>query len=268
MEQDETVQYIFADRIDDPQNAMRSDMDRDSLWELSDDIKKNGLINPITIRPKGDRFEVVAGHRRLNACKMSGKVRIPCIVRDVSEEALFSIMASENLKREDVNPVDEAEFILKIQISTKKNLEEIAAMVGRGRQYVEDRLVVANMPDYLKQYLKSGQIKLGSALALMQIEEEPLRQTWVELAVRDGISVRVAEYWLYQWRRNQLPGGSADTTPPSDTPASEYRAPTFECAIDGKKYHFADVATVFVYKGNLPYIQELKQQLISTPLQT
>lgn len=259
------VQEIFVDLIDDPQDAMRTGMDRDALWELADDIKKNGLINPITVRPVGERFEVVAGHRRLTACKMAGKVRVSCVIRALDDSAAFSVMASENLKREDVNPVDEADFISKIQTRTNKSLEEIATLVGRGRQYVEDRLAVAKMPGYMKDYLKAGQLKLGAALALAQIEEEPKRQLWTELAVRDGISVRVAEYYLYQWRASQLPGGAAIDTPSSDAPVAEYKPPMFRCAVDGKEYHMGDMQTLFVYRGNVPYLEELKKQILSSP---
>ena len=82
---EETVQYIYADRIRDPEDAMRSGIDKEKLHDLSDDIKVNGLINPITVRPQGENFEVVAGHRRFTACKWAGMVKIPCIVRDLSD---------------------------------------------------------------------------------------------------------------------------------------------------------------------------------------
>lgn len=107
----EIVQEIFTDLIDDPVVAMRSELDRNELFELADNIKQNGLINPITIRPSGDRFEVVAGHRRLSACKIAGKIKIACVVRILSDSEVFAIKAAENLERADINPIDESVFI-------------------------------------------------------------------------------------------------------------------------------------------------------------
>src|SRR5574343_2047869 len=105
------VQEIFSDRIDDPKEAMRTELDRDDLFDLAENIKQNGLINPITIRPMGDRYEVVAGHRRLSACKIAGIIKIPCVVRELDDTKTFEVMAAENLERADVDPVDEAIFL-------------------------------------------------------------------------------------------------------------------------------------------------------------
>ncbi|MEK7068515.1 MAG: ParB/RepB/Spo0J family partition protein, partial [Patescibacteria group bacterium] len=205
------------------------------------------------------------GHRRFQACRMVGLLRIPCVVREVSDEAAFGIMASENLVREDVDPVDEAVFIEALITKTKKNTQEVAAMIRRSVGYVEDRLVVAKMPDYMRQYLKTKQLKLGAALALVQIDNDNLRRTWVELAVRDGASVRQAEYWLYQWRADQLPTGvgAGEFLPGADP--TPYKPPLFVCAIDGKEYPVNDTTMVTVYKGNLRYLAELRSALASEP---
>jgi len=257
----ESVQEIFIDKIDDPQTSMRSDIDRDGLWELADDIKKNGLINPITVRPVGNRFEVVAGHRRFMSCKIAGKIKISCVVREVDDAAAFGIMASENLVREDVNPVDEAEFIQKVMNTTDQTAEAVAKTLRRSIGYIEDRLAVAMMPDYLKKYLREKQIKLGVALKLIQITDDVKRRMWVDLAVRDGISVRAADYWLYQWRMEQLPGAIASETPPGEIPADEPQPILFECAIDGKKYAISDTLMITIARKNLDLIKALRAEL-------
>lgn len=257
----EIVQNIFSDLIDDPKDAMRSGLDREGLFDLAEDIKKNGLINPITVRPVADRFEVVAGHRRLGACKIAGIIKIPCVVKELDDRAAFSIMASENLVREDVDPVDEAEFIIKMMNRTGQTIDEVAQNIRRGRQYVEDRLIVAEMPDYLKDFLRSKQIKLGAALALNQIVDENTKSMWVGMAVRDGVSVRVAEYWLHQWKMSQLPGGVLSEIPASDLPSNEPQAVLFECAIDGKKYDARLFRTVMIYEGNISLFNSIVSEL-------
>jgi len=259
----ESIREIFSDLIDDPKDAMRSGLDRESLFDLADDIKKNGLINPITVRPVADRYEVVAGHRRLGACKIAGKIKIPCVVKELDDRAAFSIMASENLVREDVDPVDEAEFIIKMMSRTGEGVEEVAVNIRRSRQYVLDRLIVAEMPSYLKEFLRAKQIKLGAALALNQITDEPKKMMWVQMAVRDGVSVRVAEYWLTQWKMSQLPDAVNVENPLSELSAGEYKPILFRCAIDGKEYPVEQTKMISVFLGNLDLLSALRRELNS-----
>ena len=259
----ESIIEIFSDLIDDPKDAMRSGLDRESLFDLADDIKKNGLINPITVRPVADRFEVVAGHRRLGACKIAGIIKIPCVVKELDDRAAFSIMASENLVREDVDPVDEAEFIIKMMSRTGEGVEEVAVNIRRSRQYVLDRLTVGEMPAYLKEFLRAKQIKLGSALALNQITDESKKMMWIQMAVRDGVSVRVAEYWLTQWKMSQLPDAVNVENPLSELPAGEYKPILFRCAIDGKEYPVEQTKMISVFLGNLDLLSALRRELNS-----
>src|SRR3990167_435179 len=229
-------QDIFTDLIDDPSAPMRSEMDRAALFELADNIKLNGLINPITIRPRQERFEVVAGHRRLAACRIAGIIKISAIVRELNDEQVFGVMTAENLEREDVPLRDECRHYKTAIERFGKSVKEIAAAARRSVGYIESRLAIAEMPDYMQQYLQSGVLKLGVALALVQITDDVIRRMWIEMAVRDGVSVAQAEYWLHGWKVNQLPGGSDSTDPPADF-VSDVSAPVmFECAIDGKKY--------------------------------
>lgn len=262
--QNETIKEISHDLIDDPVDAMRSELDRDSLFDLANNIKQNGLINPITVRPRGSRFEVVAGHRRLSACKIAGIIKIQCVVRELDDKQSFEVMAAENLERTDVDPVDEAIFLTKYIEKTGKTIQEVASSIKRSVAYVESRLAIGQMPDYMQNHLKNGGIKLGVALALVQIEDDRMRRVWVEMAARDGVSVAQAEYWLHGWKMNQLPGGVLSDVPPggfqNDAPVSV----KFECAIDGKKYDARLFKTVMIYEENLPifnaFVAEMRKE--------
>lgn len=247
----ENIKEISTDLIDEPIAGMRTEQDRDALFELADNIKQNGLINPITVRPKGVRYEVVAGHRRLNACKIAGKIKIECVVRELDDNKTFEVMASENLERADVDPVDEAIFISEYIKKTSKTIAEVAKALRRSVGYVEGRLAIGQMPDYMQAYLKTGQMKLGVALALVQITDENMRRVWSEMAVRDGVSVAQAEYWLYGWKMNQLPGGVLSDLPPTDFKNDKQQSVMFECAIDGKKYDSRLFKSVMIFEGNL-----------------
>lgn len=261
--ENEKIIEIYIDRIDDPADAMRSELDRESLFDLAENIKQNGLINPITVRPIGERFEVVAGHRRLSACKIAGKIKIQCVVRNLDDDKTFEVMAAENLERADVDPVDEAIFLTKYIEKTGKTISEVAKSVRRSETYIVSRLAVGQMPEYMQSYLKSGQLKLGVALVLVQIDDEQTRHVWVDMAVRDGISVAQAEYWLHGFKMNKLPGGTLSDTPPDGFEKSAPPVVMFECAIDGKKYDARLFQSVMIYEGNLELFNNIVRELRS-----
>ena len=288
----EIIQEIFTDQIDDPANAMRGEIDRDKLFELADDIKQNGLINPIMVRPRfihkqgcgnpnfidepcgfsncETRYEVVAGHRRLSACKIAGIIKLNCVVRELSDEQAFAIMTAENLAREDVPLLDECRHYKTAMERFGKSIKEIAGAARRSVGYIESRLAIAEMPDYMQNYLQSGELKLGAALSLVQITDDITRRLWVGQAVRDGVSVAQAEYWLHGWKVNQLPGGTHSIIPPGDFVPGVAPIMLFECAIDGKKYDARLFKTIMIYEGNLSIFQAIVSELnkISAPIST
>jgi len=252
----EKIQEIFTDKIDDPVDPMRGELEREALFELSNNIKQNGLINPITVRPIGDRYEVVAGHRRLSACKIAGIIRVQCVVRELDDQKAFEVMAAENLERADVDPVDEANFITRYIAKTGKSVADVATSLKRSVAYVNSRIEVGSMPEYMKEFLKSKQLKLGVALILNQIDDEQTRQLWTGIAVRDGASVAQAEYWLYDYNRQKLPGGTLSTTPPDNFTPDAPQTVMFECALDGEKYDARLFKTLMIYEGNVSAFNE------------
>lgn len=265
---EENIKEISVDLIDDPQFAMRTELDRNALFDLADNIKQNGLINPITVRPKNSRYEVVAGHRRLSACKIAGKVKINCVVRELTDDQVFEIMTAENIERADVDPVDEAIHLSREIERTGKSVNELAKQIRRSVAYVESRLVIGAMPDYMQEHLKSGAMKIGVALNLFQISNDGRRRLWVDLAVRDGISVAQAELWLHQWNVNQLPGGVDSDTPPEGSGSSEPHIVMFECAVDGKKYDARLFKTFLIYESNVPLALDVFAEIRKGALET
>lgn len=252
----EHTQEIFTDRILLPDDNMRTEINRDELHELSDDIKKNGLINPITVRPKGEHFELVAGQRRLLACQIAGILKVPCVVRELTDEQALAIMTSENLARVDVNPVDEARHVGRLLAQYDGDTKRVAGIVGRSVKWVEDRILVASMPDYMQEFLSKGQIKLGVALALLQIETDDTRYAWTLQAVRDGVSVGQAEYWLHGWRISQLPGATPSETPPDGYTPDAPRVVMFRCALTGNEHDCRQFQSVMLHETSIPIFQE------------
>jgi len=263
----DTIKTISSDRIVDPEYAMRSELDRDSLFELADNIKQNGLINPITVRPKGDMYEVVAGHRRFSACKIAGKIQIECVVRDLDDDATFSVMAAENLERADVDILDESLFIAKYIEQSKLSIPEVAKKLRRGVKYVEDRLSVGSMPEYMKTYLKQGKIKLGAALAYNQITNDRLRESWTHIGVSQGTSVAGAEYQLHDYTNNKamydgiIESGGATASAPEPKPVM------FRDAITGEEFDARLCKTIIVSEDSLAIFNAFVTEFRKSPAQ-
>jgi ParB/RepB/Spo0J family partition protein len=283
----ETVQELYTDCIKLPESNMRTSINRDELYELADDIKKNGLINPITVRPiayhsdEGAceeylqygkcnhqtemRYEVVAGQRRYLAHQIAGIIKIKCVVRVLSDDEALSIMTSENLARVDVNPVDEANHIGRLMSMYENDEKKVADVVNRGLQWVKDRVAVASMPDYMQALLSEGKLKLGVALALNEITDDDIRHMWTEMAARDGTSIAQARYWVDGWRLNRLSIEASNANPPEGYVAGTPHVVLFECAIDGKKYDARQFRQLFIHESNmdvfLSFVEAFKNEL-------
>lgn len=278
----EVVKIILSDSICDPVDPMRTEMDRDALYELAENIKLNGLINPITVRPTYPNaffdevqqkwidketlneavpiFEVVAGHRRFTACKIAGIIRIPCVVRDLSDNEVFAVKASENLERADVDPVDEAIFLSKYIATSGKTTAEVAKQINRSIQYVESRLAIGAMDEHMQNAIKLGGLKLGAALKLAEITDDRLRRIWTEMAVRDGISVAQAEYWLHGWKMNQLPGGSPTDIPPEGYQAAAAEPVRFRCQLSGIEEDARQFRTVLIHESQIAIFEQIARE--------
>lgn len=255
------TEEVYLDSIIEPEHAMRTDIDRDAVFELAADIKKNGLINPITVRPRGERFEVVAGHRRFLAHRYGGMVKIKCIIRELTDDEAFAIMTSENLARTDVDPVDEAVHVGRLVEMYKGDLVRVCDVTNRSRAWVDDRIAIASMPPYLQAPLKEGRMKLGVALAINQIGDEIDREAVTGMAISQGASVVIAQYWLAQWRAGLFGHATASSAPDSTVPEGQRRVPMFRCAIDGNEYPCTDFTSILVYRDNVPAITALREQL-------
>ena len=166
------IREIYADKIIDPVDPMRSDLDRDTIDELARSIKREGLINPITVRPAGDKFEVVAGHRRFRACMIAGVVKIQCMVKELTDEQVFEIRAHENLFREDVDPVDEAIYIQKLLNELDCSVKELSGLMKKSEALIYNRLAILELPYYLIEFVGEKKISTAAAITLMKITDQ------------------------------------------------------------------------------------------------
>lgn len=197
----EQTQDISLDSIDFPEILMRSDPHDAGIDDLTQSIQKIGVFNPIIVRPRGDRFLLVAGRRRILASQLGGKVTIPAHVRDLTDEEALKIMVDENSARQDINPIDEAVFLMKVMAEKDLNIKQMGELTRRSADYIASRLAILEYPDYLIEAVGEKQISLGAAEYLAKITDKQVRRNYVMYAISGGISVKRAIAWYDSWNR-------------------------------------------------------------------
>lgn len=165
----------------------------DKIADLSESIKKSGLISPIIVRKMNTKYEIIAGERRYHACKMAGIDKIPSIVKDISDEEAFKISLIENLQREDLNPMDEAEAYYTLKNQFNLTHQEIADSVIKDRSTVTNALRLINLPEEIKDALRNNIISTGHARAILMLDSVNEKISLLERIVSQGLSVRDTE---------------------------------------------------------------------------
>jgi len=241
------VKIINAEHITEPPNPNRVEIADDKLKELADSIKQIGLQQPLVVRAVGDKFEIVAGHRRFKACLHVGVINIPCIVRQLTDDEAEQVKAHENLYRSDLSCTEEAIYLARL---TEKNPEKIASaarIVGRTEAWVRERLEILQYPEYFWPALDSGTISLGVAKHLSQITDEVYRKMFFEQAVRDGMKVWQAQYYFNQWEAGIFKESSEIMPPPDSAKPGAVATVRQVCAKCGQIAESPNLTNVFVH---------------------
>lgn len=171
----------------------RRDMHDEALQELAESIKVQGVMQPIVIRPIGtDRYEIIAGERRWRACQLAGLEKIPAIIRDVPDEAAVAMALIENIQREDLNVVEEAVALKRLQDEFGLTHQEVADAVGKSRTAVSNILRLLNLCPDVRTMLERGDLEMGHARCLLSLSEDQQRLLARQIVAK-GFSVRQAE---------------------------------------------------------------------------
>jgi ParB family chromosome partitioning protein len=190
---DDSLQHFPLDIIQPGKYQPRVDMSQESLDELTDSIKAQGLVQPIVVRPvSDDRYEIIAGERRWRACKQAGLTEIPAVVRDVSDRNAIAMALIENIQRENLNPMEEANALHRLREEFSLTHQEAAEAVGRSRASVSNLLRLRNLNDDVKRLVENCDLEMGHARALLALEGEQ-QSTIAKNIVEKGYSVRETE---------------------------------------------------------------------------
>jgi len=200
----------------------RTDMRTETLSELADSIKAKGLVQPILVRPIGDRtpggsqrYEIIAGERRWRAAQMAGLAQIPAVIRVVPDEDALSMALIENIQRENLNPLEEAAALLRLVEEFGLTHQAAAVAVGRSRAAVSNLLRLMELADEVKELLEERRIEMGHARALLSLASPRQQIEVATLVARKSLSVRDTEALV---RRIISPPGASEAQKPAGDP--------------------------------------------------
>ena len=176
----------------------RTSFDEASLQGLAESIRAHGIVQPLLVRRRGDGYELIAGERRWRAAKLAGLSRVPIVIKDVPDESLLEIALIENIQREDLNPIEEAQAYKKLIENVGLTQEALASRVGRDRSYITNYLRLLRLPEDLQQLVKQGRLSTGHARTLLALTQPDVQRRVARQIIDGGLSVRATEHLVHK----------------------------------------------------------------------
>jgi ParB family transcriptional regulator, chromosome partitioning protein len=188
------LREIDVDRILPNSHQPRKNFEEDALNELANSIREHGVVQPIVVRPLEDGFfQLIAGERRWRASQRAGLTRIPAIVREASEHAALEVALIENLQREDLNPMEEAEAYERLMADFGLTQDDVAKRVGKNRSTIANMLRLSRLPKEVQQWLRENRLSTGHAKALLSLSDLNAILDTAKKIIQSNCSVRQAE---------------------------------------------------------------------------
>ncbi|WP_114835148.1 ParB/RepB/Spo0J family partition protein [Aquicella lusitana] len=197
----EKLSQLPVDQIQRGKYQPRREMDPESLQELANSIRSQGIIQPLIVRPVGDKYEIIAGERRFRAAQLVGLNEVPVIIRVIPDEAAVAIALIENIQRENLNPVEEAIALQRLIEEFGMTHQQVAEAVGKSRTSVTNLLRLLALPDEVKKLIEQGMLEMGHARTLITLPAA-IQLEAAQVIVARGLSVRETENLV---RRLQSP---------------------------------------------------------------
>ena len=215
----ERVQRVALNRIRPSALQPRKDFPDESLRELADSIREQGIVQPLIVRERGGFFELIAGERRWRASQLINLPEIPVIVREADDRAVLELALIENLQRENLNAIEEALGYSQLAEQFQLTQEEIAVKVGKSRAAVANATRLLKLPVSVQVFVRNGQISVGHAKVILGLPDEKIQKLAAEHVVKEGLNVRQTEGLVakLQARGTKISGGKTVAVIPIDS---------------------------------------------------
>ena len=188
-----SINEIPVDKISANPYQPRSNFDEQALAELTDSIRQLGIIQPITVRKIGLRYQIISGERRFKAAKAAGLETIPAYIKETDDQGMLEMAIVENIQREDLDPIEVAMSYQRLIEECSLTQEQMAMRVGKKRASVTNYLRLLKLPAKVQHDLKVGLLSVGHAKVLLGIEDENVQEQLCDLIIKDDLSVRQLE---------------------------------------------------------------------------
>ena len=199
----EGVLEIDINKIETNKNQPRKYFDEESLLELSESLKDYGMIQPVVVKRVEDYYELVAGERRFRAAKIAGLKKIPALIKELDDVVSFEIALVENLQRQNLNPIEEAEGFYKLQQEFLLNQEEIASKIGKSRSTIANSMRLLNLDNRVIDLVRENRLSAGHAKALLAVADKEIQFELAEKIIEQDLSVRQVEKIAKSLQQNE-----------------------------------------------------------------
>lgn len=217
-EEADRITSLSLDRIDPNPSQPRHVFDQQQLEELAASIKTSGVLQPIVVKQEGDRYIVVVGERRLRASRLAGLETIPALVRDVTDEEMLHWALIENLQREDLDAIDQAQAFHDYMSRYNLTQEELATTVGKDRSAIANTLRLLNLPLPVQNYIREGLLSPGHARGLLGLDDPEQQENLAEQIIQEAWTVRKTEDVV---RQRKTPSKNKKKKPNSNLSVSD-----------------------------------------------
>jgi len=189
----ERVQRVPLNRIRPSALQPRKQFSEESLRELADSIREQGIVQPLIVRARADFFELIAGERRWRAAQLLNLPEVPVITREADDRAVLELALIENLQRENLNAIEEAHGYAQLAEQFQLTQEEIAAKVGKSRAAVANAMRLIKLSETIQKYIRDGRLSVGHAKVILGLVDEKSQRLAAERVIKDGLNVRQTE---------------------------------------------------------------------------
>ena len=216
-----SVAEIPVARIDPNPVQPRGNFDPETLAELAASIKEDGVLQPLLVRPNGDRYILIVGERRLKASRLAGLRSVPAIIREIPPDKLLEVTLVENIQRENLNPIDIAAALERLLVDLNLIHEELAARTGMSRSSITNHLRLLKLAPAVRELVRDGRLQMGHARALLPLANASQQETLAAQAARSELSVRQVETAVRQLQRRQRKPRTRPAADPNEAAAIE-----------------------------------------------
>ena len=187
---------VKINEIEPNSDQPRKYFDDDKLSQLSESIKQHGVIQPIIVKKDNNMYTIIAGERRWRAAKLAGLTKVPVLIKEYTDKQVMEIALIENLQREDLNPIEEADAYQRLMEEYNLTQEQIADTLGKSRPAIANTLRLLSLPNSIKNYVVSGDLSSGHARCLIVLSEEIKQQVAARYIIDNKLSVRETEKYV------------------------------------------------------------------------